>query len=454
MKERTLSMTRKELLSLLGVSAMTVALTGCSGGGGNGGGITPPSSRLQKTGTPSPQGSSWSIVGEGADVQPKKKWTVLVFINGANDLETYGVLNMNQMEKIGSTADVNMVTQFKRIGGRFDNSNGDWSDTRRYYVDRDSNDTIMSSTLISQSDSIDMGSPSELQDFVNWGVRTFPAERYNLVIWNHGAGWRSVKTRSQRPPATRGVSYDDTTNNHIDTIAVPGAIVHPEGKKWDLLSVDCSLMQMIEVLYEWRDTANYIVGSEESPPGEGYAYDLTMGKLAGNPDMDGRALAIHYAEDTSTRFANLYGITQSVVETARVPGIVSALNDLGATLMDLKASFGPDISLAREDAQSYEYAENKDLLHFLDRLEVRVNDATLKQKTAAVRNAAKAAIVRNVTTKQYSPNSQGIAAFLPTPSRYRSIDIQQANGFGQRYTLLKLSQDAPRWQEFLANGPV
>ncbi len=433
---------------------MTVALTGCSGGGGTSGGMTPTSSRLQKTGTSSPQGSSWSIVGDGADVQPKKKWTVLVFINGANDLETYGVLNMNQMEKIGSTADVNMVTQFKRIGGRFDNSNGDWSDTRRYYIDRDANDSTITSTLISQSDSIDMGNPSELQDFINWGVRTFPAERYNLVIWNHGAGWRSVKTRSQRPPATRGVSYDDTTNNHIDTIAFPGVVVHPEGKKWDLLSVDCSLMQMIEVLYEWRDTANYIVGSEESPPGEGYAYDLTMGKLTSNPDMDGRTLGVHYADDTSTRFANLYGITQSVVETARVASIVSALNDLGATLMDLKASLGPDISLAREDAQSYEYAENKDLLHFLDRLDIRVNDATLKQKTAAVRNAARAAIVRNVTTKQYSPNSQGIAAFLPTPSRYRSIDIQQANGFGQRYTLLKLAQDAPRWQEFLATGPA
>lgn len=444
-----MSMTRRELLSLLGVGTMTLALAGCGGGGG----VTiPAASRLVKTGVPSPQ-PDWVIAGEGADVQPKKKWTVLVFINGANDLETYGVLNMNQMEKVGSTADVNIVTQFKRIGGRYDNSNGDWSDTRRFYIDRDGNDTTITSTLISQRTGVDMGNASVLQEFVNWGVRTFPAERYNLVIWNHGAGWRSVKTRSQQSPLTRGVSYDDTTSNHIDTIALPGAIVHPEGKKWDLLTVDCSLMQMIEVLYEWRNTADYIVGSEESPPGEGYIYDVTLGKLAANPLMDGKTLGIHYADDAGVRFANQYGITQSVIDTTKVAPIVSALNALGSTLTSLQTTFGTEISLARDDAQSYEYFENKDLLHFLDRLEVRVNDATLKQRTAAVRAAAKAAIVHNVTTKQFTPNSQGIAAFLPTPNRYRIIDIEQANGFGQRYSLLKFAQDAGNWQSFLASGP-
>jgi Clostripain family len=442
-------MTRKELLSLLGVGVTTLALGGCSGGGSV---AIPPISRLQTTGVPSAQ-PGWTLV-EGADVQPKKKWTVLIFINGANDLETYGVLNMNQLESVGSTADVNIVIQFKRIASRYDSTNGDWSDTRRYYIDRDNSSSTLQSTLISQRADVDMGDPDALQEFVNWGVTTFPAEHYNLVLWNHGAGWRSVKTPTKSPLTTRGVSYDDVFRTHIDTIDLPRAIAHPEGKKWDLLSVDCSLMQMIEVLYEWRDTAEYIVGSEESPPGEGYAYDLTVGRLVANPNLDGRTLAIHYAEDTGTRFETLYGITQSVVETAKVAPVIAALNDLGAALMAQKTAFAAEISLARDAAQNYEYAENKDLLHFLDQLDARVNEAGIKARTAAVRAAAKAAIVRNVTTGKYAPNSQGIAAFLPTPGRYRQIDIEQANGFGQRYTLLKLAKDAPRWQEFLASGPT
>lgn len=422
---------------------MTLALAGCGGGG------TP----IPPTVDPTDGGRvvaqpGWTVQ-KSVGVQPRKKWTVLVYINGANDLETYGVLNMNQMEKVGSTADINIITQFKRIGGRYDSTNGDWSDTRRFYVRRDGDDATINSYLLSQRTGVDMGNPTTLQEFISWGVETFPAEHYNLVIWNHGAGWRSVKVSK----TTRGVSYDDTTSNHIDTIALPSAIAHPEGKKWDLLTVDCSLMQMIEVLYEWRNTADYIVGSEESPPGEGYIYDVTLGKLASNPSMDGKALGIAYADDAATRFANQYGITQSVIDTTKVAPIVSALNSLGATLMSLKTSFATEIGLARDEAQSYEYLENKDMLHFLDRLEVRVNDAELKQKTAAVRAAAKAAIVHNVTTKQFTPSSQGIAVFIPTPNRYRIIDIEQANGFGQRYSLLKLSQDAGNWQSFLAAGP-
>ncbi len=428
---------------------MAAALAGCGGGGGV---SVPPASRLQVTGATSPQ-PGWTIVGTGADIQPKKKWTVLIFLNGANDLETYGILNMTQLEKIGSTADVNIVVQFKRIGARYDSSNGDWSDTRRYYIDRDGDSSTIASTLISQKSDVDMGSGTALQEFINWGVKTFPAERYNLVLWNHGAGWRSVKTPRQQASLTRGVSYDDTTKNHINTIDLPGVIRHPENKKWDLLSVDCSLMQMIEVLYEWRDTADYIVGSEESPPGEGYAYDRTMGHLVNTPTMDGKTLGIHYADDTSASFANLYGITQSVVDPTKIGAIVPALNNLGATLMSLKTSFGTQISQARADAAAYEYPENKDLLHFLDQLDIQVNDPTLKQRTAAVRAATKAAILHNVTTKQYTPNSQGIAVFVPTPNRYRQIDIEQANGFGQRFSLLKLAKDAPRWQEFLADGP-
>ena len=442
-----LRLTRRHFLAHLGLGTLTLA-TGCGGGSGGSGPVLPGGVDPVETGLGEIGQSGWTLQ-RSVQIQPKKKWTVLVFMNGANDLEQYGVLNMNQLEKVGSTVDVNIVVEFKRYAGRFDSSNGDWGDTRRYYIRRDSDDSTINSLLLSQNNSVDMGDKNRLQDFINWGVRTFPAERYNLVIWNHGAGWRSVKLTSKG----RGVSYDDVTGNHINTIDIPSAIQHPDGKKWDLLSVDCSLMQMIEVVYEWRNTANLIVGSEESPPAEGYPYDAILGRLIANPTMETRELATHYAEDTATRFANQYGITQSVVDTSKVAAIVPALDALGATLLDLATTRGADISLAREDSQAYEYPENKDLIHFLDRLDFRLTNATLQAKTAAVRSAVNAALVANAATKQYSPNSRGLAAFLPTPNRYRIIDIEQANGFGQRYSTLALASAAPQWQSFLANGP-
>jgi len=431
---------------------MTALVAGCGGGGGATVINVPPGVNPVETGLGSLPQSGWTIQ-RTVEIQPKKKWTVIAFMNFANDLESYGILNLNQLEKLGSTADVNVVVQMKRIAGRFDNSNGDWGDTRRFYVTRDTDTNTLNSMLLSQNNNVDMGNPNELQAYINWAVRTFPADHYNLVIGNHGAGWRSVKTRSQKSPLTRGVSYDDTTGNHIDTIQFPAAVVHPEGKKWDLITMDCSLMQMVEVLYEWRDTADYIVGSEESPPGEGYAYDTTLARLLNTPSLTGRQLGIHYAQDATDRYNGRYDTTQSVVDTSLVGAIIPPLNDLGNTLNSLIGTRGADISLARADAQAYEYPENKDLLHFLDRLDFRIPTAQVQNKTAAVRSAAKAAIIFNATTGIYNPSSQGLAAFLPRPSQYTQIDIQQANGFGQRFSRLKLAADAPAWQTFLANGP-
>src|SRR3989338_7673669 len=47
-----------------------------------------------------------------------KEWTVMVFINGKNDLELAGLYNVNQMEKIGSTKDMNIVVEQGRMKGQ------------------------------------------------------------------------------------------------------------------------------------------------------------------------------------------------------------------------------------------------------------------------------------------------------------------------------------------------
>ena len=73
----------------------------------------------------------------------KKKWTVMVYMAADNDLEYFGVEDLNEMERVGSTEDVNMIVQFDRhprSDSTYSGSNGDWKDTRRFYVQKD-NDT-------------------------------------------------------------------------------------------------------------------------------------------------------------------------------------------------------------------------------------------------------------------------------------------------------------------------
>ena len=188
---------RRDALKLAGLTSLTLSLeailAGCGGGSTY---KLPASARLLSTAGGQKVAQPGWTVRVDPDVQPAKEWTVLIYMNGANDLETYGLLNTNQLEQSGSTEDINFVVQYKRFAGRYDNSDGDWGDTRRFYVDRANDPTQIESALISQHNGVDMGEKSRLSEFVQWGVTTFPARRYCLVLWNHGAGWRSVEDRN------------------------------------------------------------------------------------------------------------------------------------------------------------------------------------------------------------------------------------------------------------------
>ena len=48
-------------------------------------------------------------------VQPRKEWTFLIFLNGNNNLNRFGRDNLIDMEKVGSTDQLNIVVQWADI---------------------------------------------------------------------------------------------------------------------------------------------------------------------------------------------------------------------------------------------------------------------------------------------------------------------------------------------------
>ena len=56
----------------------------------------------------------------------KKKWTIMIYLAGDNDLESAGSVDLAEMKQIGSNDDLNLIAQFDRAGSR--------AQTRRYYL--------------------------------------------------------------------------------------------------------------------------------------------------------------------------------------------------------------------------------------------------------------------------------------------------------------------------------
>jgi hypothetical protein len=441
-------------------------LFGASGCGGHGGPILPPSAAL----TPCSLSADctrqvgWNV-NQNIDVQARKKWTFLVYMNGANDLEPFGIQNMNQMEKAGSTKDVNIVVQYERIKGRYDSTNGDWGNTRRYYVTRDMDDSsTVNSTLLSES-TTDMGKVASLKEFVDWGISAFPADNYAIVMWDHGAGWRAQKVPTGSPEITRGLSYNDKTSTHIDTVELPAGLTNPNLKngKWDLAIIDCSLMQMAEVAYEIRNNARYIVGSEESPPGAGYPYDSFLTPLILNPEMDAQTLGKRIVTETLNYYGTDSGTTQSILDASRLDAIAPALDNLGTALWNARTTYSNQLATAREETENYgygSYPQYKDLLDYLRFLSTPtlgttyVGDASVQSAVSQLKNATQAAIILNVNGKKH-PRSNGLSLFIPSggdTGEFKRIDNVQAGGFGQRYQALALAKDAPNWKQFIQFG--
>ncbi|MFA6433803.1 MAG: clostripain-related cysteine peptidase [Elusimicrobiales bacterium] len=210
---------------------------------------------------------------------PVKEWTVMVFVNCKNDLEQAGLYSVNEMEKVGSTKDVNVVVEMGRMKVR-DGSDGggdDWAGERRYLIEKDADPRKVSSPVLMSAEAVDQGDYKQAADFVKWAKVNFPARHYMFVIWNHGLGFLDPWTKR------RGVSLDAETGNYVRTPQL-GFLLQEAGKI-DVLAFDACLMQMPEVAFEVGELAEVMVASEDALPAYGLPYKLFFEALTRHPRM-------------------------------------------------------------------------------------------------------------------------------------------------------------------------
>ena len=209
-------------------------------------------------------------------------WTIMVYMDGDNNLEAAAIDDMNEMEAAPANANVNIVVQIDRAAG-YDTSNGDWTNTRRYEITHDANGydgTIVSTLVDNTLGEQDMGDPQTLINFVTWAKSNYPAKHYALIVWDHGSG---VLGAPGYVPPHRGVCWDDSSGNNISTTEL-GTAMQTIGKV-DIFGADVCLNQMIGVAYEIKGYADYFLGSEEMEPGDGWDYEASMTALRSNPTM-------------------------------------------------------------------------------------------------------------------------------------------------------------------------
>ncbi|MFN8611408.1 MAG: clostripain-related cysteine peptidase [Vulcanimicrobiota bacterium] len=201
--------------------------------------------------------------GPGPGGYPKAKWTVLNYCAADNNLYAYIYDDAASMEKIGSTGSVQLVTQFDHQG------NGAY----RFRVEKDAEtgpeaERHIDSPVLQSLGPVNMSDPKTLSDFISWGIKTFPAEHYMLVIADHGKGWE-------------GLIQDDSHKGWMSVPQLRQALETAQketGQKLDVLGFDACQMAAVEVASEIKDYARFMVASQALEGREGWPYSHILGQ--------------------------------------------------------------------------------------------------------------------------------------------------------------------------------
>jgi hypothetical protein len=539
-------MSRLRFSSHLTAAAGLVGLLGASLSGCGGGGSTPITTNptLPTPGT-TPFVNSRQATAAACTANPhqsgRARWTVLVYMNAANNLQPDSLFNVAQMASVGSDGtNLNIVIQWKQsaVCNYFSsvNSCGQTSfvGTHRYYLLQHSQadvNAISNGNTASLEDSSerlpdpttntlhdnpndattpltsDMGAYQTLQNFVQWGATHYPADHLAVVVWDHGSGALSVVNRAVKGAlsnqkgvssrvvpgsalggllngaaqnrltsgaagrfvplpgklkvTTRGLSEDCNTGNQIDTTQLPLGLASPP-QPVDMLIIDCSLQCTTEVAYQVRSAARVMVGSEESPPGTGYPYDVWLndvkvngsqgqGPCAVGADLINQDLAVYAAGGSENAYQN-NNVTQAMIDLSEMSNVATAVNVLGNNLVTTFNTAGSLIAAARANAHQFEFPEFKDLYHFANLIQASSGVPSTLATAAynvqyAMTNTTSGAVLMSAHGASGEAQASGLSIYLPDPGVASSVDY--TTGYDPAYNNLALATAAPGWVSFL-----
>jgi hypothetical protein len=371
----------------------------------------------------------------GADDQAD--WTVLVYLDGDNDLEEEAIGDYAEMASVGSSATVNIVVQFDRIASSEDwdaTSRGNWSSVKRFRVER-GKQSVKSNQLADLGE-LNMGDPRTLVDFATWGIQTYPAEHYALIFWDHGAAWP-------------GVASDDSSDGDMLTLpelaeALAELRQRTGVQKLDLIGFDACLMGQIDVLQAVAPFGEVAIGSADLVPGEGWAWNAWLKDLIRKPPKSAAALAPSIIESFSAFYEKEDdpSVTIAAFDLAKVDQMTDQLDALASAMIETMPKSYAAIGKARSYAAEYASGDTDisaiDLGYFADSLVTAGADRRVVTAARALSRTIKAARIAAGFGADHS-KSTGISVYFPWKKKHYDTSYVESSPM----------TTATRWDEFL-----
>lgn len=247
-----------------------------------------------------------------------RSWTFMFYMAADNNLEPYGIQDLNEIEAgLLDDESVSVVVFLDRHPG-YDHTNGNWDSSRIMEIKHDSNGndkTLVSDRkpsseldLYSQSETeLDSGNCDTLKGFVDFCKRNYKADHYALVLWGAGSGWK-------------GVCYDGTSNSLMPLPSM-ASVLQDEG--FDFIVFDMGFGMSVENLYEFRNMNTVIAGFPGTGSSSGINYESFFRRFC-ESDRSVSAVKKALINDTDS---DLY-----MMESSAINQIFEKIEDFGKSM--------------------------------------------------------------------------------------------------------------------------
>ena len=377
-------------------------------------------------------------VKEYAEAAEAADSTIMVYMNGSDLEGDYGAATADLwemmdafkvMEQEGKSPSLHVVVE---AGGstRWELDEMDGVPYARFSLTGDGISSMESMEIRN------MGDADTLTDFINYGVRSYPANHYGLILWNHGGG-----------PVGGYGSDSHFDGDGLSLEEIREALGHSvmADSAFDFVAFDACLMGSVETAGCLDGYADYVIASPELEPQHGYDYrwmaalgdslppDMEWGEAVGRSMVE--AYGACYASGTAPVAMSLLDMKEypafHEVFHQYVDGIPEKLRE------ELCGELGRDRMkmLAFGSRQAGGSPELVDVLEFLNACQRVYPDEnafqTLKDRMRR--------LVAKQWAKGYPVNPSGLTIYLPSgsnPYLSEALETYDTTGFCSAYRRL------------------
>ena len=278
--------------------------------------------------------------GSASAADTPRKLTIMVYMCGSNLESQYGSATEDLQEMMGAGEIGQDVSVLVMAGGsRTGNGPGFFQPaaTTIHEIGMGRSRSIWSS-----GEPLDMGDARTLTELIRFAQEKRPAERYALILWNHGGG------------PLEGVCWDELFS--MDQLSLRELIQALEDagmtQKLSWIGFDACLMGSAEVALAMSPYAEYMIASQEREPAEGWNYAFLNGIDA---DRDGA--------ETGRRIIDTYmdaleegpnALTLSCIDLGRISQIIPAMDTFFSNVSStVSADTYSDLSVLRLDSVGF-----------------------------------------------------------------------------------------------------